>query len=96
MPAPGTHPVRGHSSCPGRCGVLTVTSPEMLLTRAEAAEAASAEFGAEVTAERIRTWERRGHLECEGLNEDGQKVYKAVEVAKAAHKLRGFTRVNAA
>jgi hypothetical protein len=76
--------------------VLTITGPDMLLNRAEAAEAASAEFGAEVSVERIRTWERRGHLEREGLNEDGQPVYKAVEVAKAAHKLRGFTRVSAA
>lgn len=76
--------------------MLTITGPDMLLNRAEAAEAASVEFGAEVSVERIRTWERRGHLECEGLNEDGQKVYKAVEVAKAAHKLRGFTRVSAA
>ena len=76
--------------------MITVTDPDMLLTRAESAEVASAAFGAEVSAERIRTWERRGHLEREGLNEEGQPVYKAVEVAKAAHKLRGFTRVSAA
>ena len=76
--------------------MLTITGPDMLLTRAQAAEAASAAFGAEVSPERIRTWERRGHLECEGINDDGQRVYRAVEVAKVAHKMRGYTRVGAA
>jgi DNA-binding transcriptional MerR regulator len=69
--------------------VITVTDPGMLLTRAEAAEVA------DVSVERIRTWERRGHLEREGLNEDGQPVYRALDVAKAKHKLRGFTRTAA-
>ena len=68
----------------------TVTDPDMLLTRAEAAEVAH------VSKERVRAWERNGHLEREGLNDDGQPVYKALEVAKVAHKLRGFTRVSAA
>jgi DNA-binding transcriptional MerR regulator len=70
--------------------LLTITGPDMLLTRAEAATVA------DVSVERIRTWERRGHLEREGLNEAGQPVYKAVEVAKAQYKLRGYTRADAA
>jgi DNA-binding transcriptional MerR regulator len=69
--------------------VVTITGPDMLLTRAEAAEVAR------VSVERIRTWERREHLERAGLNEDGQPVYKAVDVAKAQYKLRGFTRIAA-
>jgi len=70
--------------------MLTIAGPNMLLTRAEAAEVA------EVSVERIRTWERRKHLERAGLNEDGQPVYKAVDVAKARHKMRGYTRASAA
>jgi hypothetical protein len=70
--------------------VLTVTGPGMLLTRAEAAQVAPG-----VTAERIRIWERRGHLERAGLNEDGLPVYKALDVAKVAHKFRCFTRAAA-
>ena len=61
----------------------------MLLTVPEAAEVAG------VKPDRIRKWDRRGHLERAGLNEDGQPVYKAVEVAKAQYKLRGFTRIAA-
>lgn len=68
---------------------MVITGPEMLLTRQEAAEVAH------VDAERIRTWERRKHLERAGLNEDGQPVYTALAVAKAEYKLRGFTRVAA-
>jgi len=90
------------ASCPG-CGtpqagaffafkgvtVVTVTGPSMLLTRAQAAEVAG------VSVERIRTWERRKHLERAGLNEAGAPVYTALDVAKAQHKLREFTRVAA-
>lgn len=74
--------------------MVTITGPDMLLTRAEAAEVAAAEVPG-CDKERIRTWERRGHLERAGLNEDGQPVYTAVAVAVAAHKLRRFTRVAA-
>ena len=70
-------------------GPMVITGPDMLLTRREAAEVA------QVTRERIRTWERAGHLERAGLNEDGQPVYTALAVAKAEYKLRGFTRVAA-
>ena len=73
----------------GAVSTVTVTGPDMLLTRAEAAEVAR------VSVERIRTWERRGHLSRAGLNDDGQPVYTAVEVAKTQHKLRPFTRVAA-
>jgi DNA-binding transcriptional MerR regulator len=69
--------------------VVTVTGPGMLLTRQEAALVAG------VSVERVRTWERRGHLERAGVNEGGQPVYQAVDVAKAQHKLRNWTRVAA-
>jgi DNA-binding transcriptional MerR regulator len=70
--------------------VVTITGPGMLLTRSEAAEVAR------VSKERIRAWERNGHLERAGLNEAGQPVYEAVAVAKAQRKLDRFTRVSAA
>lgn len=60
---------------------------QMLLTRAEAAAACG------VSVERIRSWERRQHLKRAGINEDGQAVYRAVEVAKAQHRTRSFTRI---
>jgi DNA-binding transcriptional MerR regulator len=59
----------------------------MLLTRAEAAEVAR------VSVERIRTWERRGHLDRAGLNDGGMPVYTALDVAKAQRKLQPWTRV---
>jgi hypothetical protein len=74
--------------------MVTVTGPETLLTRAEAAEVAGALIPG-ITAERIRAWERNGHLERAGLNEAGLPVYTALDVAKAAHKLRGYTRIAA-
>lgn len=80
----------GVSCRSGVVALVTVTGPDMLLTRAEAAEVAR------VDKERIRTWERRGHLERAGLNDDGEPVYEAVAVAKAQHKLRRFTRAEAA
>lgn len=70
--------------------MVTVTGPDMLLTRTEAAEVA------QVSKERIRDWERRGHLERAGLNEQGLPVYRALDVAKTQHKLRGWTRSQAA
>ena len=69
---------------------MVITGPDMLLTRRQAAEVA------QVSVERIRAWERRGHLRRAGLGEDGNPVYRAVEVAKAQYKLRGWTRVEAA
>jgi hypothetical protein len=86
----------GISHVPGVMKLLTVTSPEMLLTRAEASEVASAACGAEVPVERIRTWERRGYLERAGVNEDGKPVYTALAVAKVAHRFRRYTRVSSA
>lgn len=88
MPSARNPLVRGRFALSGGDG-LVITGPEMLLTRAEAAEVAR------VDVERIRTWERRGHLERAGLNEDHQPVYTALAVAKAEYKLRGFTRVAA-
>lgn len=70
--------------------MVTVTGPEMLLTRSQAAEVAH------VSKERVRAWERRGHLERHGLNEHGDPVYLALDVAKTAHKLHGWTRTGAA
>lgn len=70
--------------------MVTITGPFMHLNRAEAAEVA------DVSVERIRTWERRGHLERAGLNEAGQPVYEAVAVARAKAKLDGYTRVSTA
>jgi hypothetical protein len=89
------HALRAGSRCGGLFRALrgmlmvTVSGPDMLLTRREAAEVAR------VTVERIRTWERCGHLDRAGLDEDGRPVYRALDVAKAEYKLRGFTRVAA-
>ena len=83
---------RGRGFCRVTGGVfllVTITGPDMLLTRAEAAEVAR------VSVERIRTWERRGHLDRAGLNDDGQPVYTALDVAKAQRKLQPWTRVAA-
>ncbi len=66
--------------------MVVITSPEMLLTRAEAAEVAGE------TAERVRIWERRGHLERAGLNEQGWPLYRALEVAKCKHRFQGHGR----
>jgi len=58
----------------------------MLLTRAQSAEVAG------VDVERIRTWERRKHLDRAGLNEDGLPVYRALDVAKCKHRFQGYGR----
>lgn len=70
----------------GRCALVIITSPDMLLTRREAAEVA------DVDIERLRQWERRGHLERAGLNDKGWPVYRALDVAKAKHKFQGYGR----
>jgi len=62
----------------------------MLLTRAEAAEVA------DVNVERLRMWERRGHLERAGLNDKGWPVYRALDVAKCKHRFHGCARDEAA
>ena len=64
--------------------LVVITSPDMLLTRAQAAEVAG------VDVERIRTWERRKHLDRAGLNEDGLPVYRALDVAKCQHRFAGY------
>lgn len=66
--------------------MVVITSPDMLLTRAQAAEVAG------VDVERIRTWERRRHLERAGLNEDGLPLYRALDVAKCKHRFQGLGR----
>ena len=66
--------------------MVVITSPDMLLTRAQAAEVAG------VPVERVRTWERRGHLERAGLNEQGWPLYQALDVAKAKYKFQGCAR----
>ena len=70
--------------------MVTITGPDMLLTRPEAAEVA------QVSKERIRGWERAGHLERAGLNERGEPVYTALAVAKVQHRMHGWTRIAAA
>ena len=66
--------------------MVVITSPDMLLTRAQSAEVAG------VDVERIRTWERRKHLDRAGLNEDGLPVYRALDVAKCKHRFQGYGR----
>ena len=62
----------------------------MLLTTTEVAEVAG------VKPDRIRKWDRRGHLERAGLNERGWPLYKALDVAKVKHKFHGCARDEAA
>ena len=62
----------------------------MLLTRAEAAEVAG------VDKERLRTWERRCHLERAGLDERGWPLYRALDVAKCKQRFHGHARDEAA
>ena len=76
----------GHFFMSGRSGLVVITSPDMLLTRAEAAEVA------DVDIERFRNWERRGHIERAGLNERGWPVYRALDVAKCKHRFQGYAR----
>jgi hypothetical protein len=70
--------------------MVVITSPDMLLTTAQAAEVAG------VKIDRIRKWNRRGHLERAGLNEQGWPLYRAVDVAKAKHRFYGYARDEAA
>lgn len=66
--------------------MVVITSPDMLLTVPEAAEVAGVE------KDRIRKWDRRGHLERAGLNGRGWPVYRALDVAKCKHKFQGLGR----
>jgi DNA-binding transcriptional MerR regulator len=66
--------------------VVVITSPDMLLTVTEAAEVA------DVKPDRIRKWDRRGHLERAGLNDRGWPVYRALDVAKCKHRFQGCGR----
>jgi len=66
--------------------VVVITSPDMLLTVPQAAEVAG------VKPDRIRKWDRRGHLERAGLNERGWPVYRALDVAKCKHRFQGYAR----
>ena len=70
--------------------MVVITSADMLLTRAQAAEVA------DVNVERIRTWERRKHLERAGVNDEGLPVYRALDVAKCKHRFHGYARDEAA
>ena len=74
----------------GRCALVVITSPDMLLTTAEAAEVAGVKIG------RIRQWNNRGHLERAGLDERGWPLYRALDVAKVKHKFHGCARDEAA
>ena len=66
--------------------MVVITSPDMLLTRAQAAEVA------DVNTERLRQWERRGHLERAGLDERGWPLYRALDVAKCKRRFQGCAR----
>ena len=66
--------------------MVIVTNPDMLLTVPEAAEVAN------VRPDRIRKWDRRGHLERAGLNDKGWPLYRALDVAKCKHKFHGCAR----
>lgn len=63
--------------------MVVITSPDMLLTTAEAAEVAG------VKIERVRQWNRRGHLERAGLDQRGWPLYRALDVAKCQHRFAG-------
>lgn len=74
-------PRRGRFSRSG-VDMVTVTGPDMLVTTREAAELCR------VKIDTVRKWERRGHLQRVGLNDDGWPVYLAVDVAKAEYATR--------
>lgn len=70
--------------------MVVITSPDMLLTTAQAAEVAG------VKIDRVRKWNRRGHLERAGLDEHGWPLYRALDVAKCKHRFHGYARDEAA
>jgi DNA-binding transcriptional MerR regulator len=70
--------------------LVIVTNPDMLLTVPEAAEVAG------VKPDRIRKWDRRGHLERAGLNDKGWPLYRALDVAKCKYRFHGYARNEAA
>ena len=75
------------------CGgsvLVVITSPDMLLTTAQAAEVAG------VKIDRVRKWNRRGYLERAGLDERGWPLYRALDVAKCKHRFHGYARDEAA
>ncbi len=74
----------GLFSCAGRCVLVVITSPDMLLSTAQAAEVAG------VKIDRIRKWNRRGHLDRAGLDERGWPLYRALDVAKCQHRFAGY------
>lgn len=63
--------------------MVVITSPDMLLTTAQAAEVAGVKPG------RVRQWNLRGHLERAGLDERGWPLYRALDVAKCQHRFAG-------
>lgn len=79
----------GHFICP-EVGVVVITSADMLLTSAQAAEVAG------VTKKRVLQWDRRGHLERAGLDEQGRALYRALDVAKCQRRFHGYARNEAA
>ena len=90
MPSVTSLGCRGAFFAPGGVSLVVITSPDMLLSRAQAAEVAG------VSVERIRTWERRKHLDRAGLDENGYPQYRALDVAKCKHRFHGCARDEAA
>lgn len=45
-----------------------------------------------VSIQTIYSWDRRGHLKVEGLNERGQKLYRHLAVAQAEKATRTKTK----
>jgi len=63
-----------------------ITSPDMLLGVRDAARVAR------VQPKTVHQWVARGHLEPAGLDENGHRLFRALDVAIAEAKLRKHAR----
>lgn len=65
---------------------LTATEAAEHATRARRLLSAGA---AAIKVDTIYQWVSRGHLEAGGLDDDGRRLYRLADVARAEHRTRG-------